>query len=288
MDLETVCGPSVPFYKMQGCGNDFVCVDNRELGYEPSVMPDIVVPVCRKAFGVAADGMIFLDHAPEGSGLAYIWHFFNADGSRAEMCGNGSRCAARLAWMLGIAPASHVFGTDAGPIEAVVDPDSNQVTVQLTPPKDLRLNLELEMDIEGQHLRLPLHSVNTGVPHAVTFTDSLDTVDVWRLGRAVRNHGFFHPAGTNVNFVAVEGKGRLALRTYERGVEDETYACGTGAVASAVIAKELGLTGEETVITTTGGEELGVILRDGKTYLRGAAELVFSGVFYLQSMGIEL
>ncbi len=283
MDLETVCGPSVPFYKLQGCGNDFVCVDNRQLGYDRAAMPDIVVPVCRKAFGVGADGMIFLDHAPEGSGLAYIWHFFNADGSRAEMCGNGSRCAARLAWMLGIAPAHHTFGTDAGPIEAMVDEDSNQVTVQLTPPKDLRLNLTLEIE----HQILPLHFVNTGVPHAVAVMEQLEDVDVWKLGRAVRFHQAFEPAGTNVNFIAVEGPGRLSLRTYERGVEDETYACGTGAVASAVIARELGLTGDETSITTTGGEELGVILREGKTYLRGAAELVFTGAFFPQALGIE-
>lgn len=283
MDIEAVCGKSVPFFKMQGCGNDFVCVDNRILGIDPAAMPDLVIPVCRKAFGVGADGMIFFDHAPEGSGLAYIWHFFNADGSRAEMCGNGSRCAARLAWMLGIAPARHVFGTDAGPIEAEVDPDSNQVTVQLTPPKDLRLGIDIEIDRRPFHL----HFVNTGVPHAVAVMDHLELVDVWKLGRAIRQHPTFAPAGTNVNFISSEEKGTLSLRTYERGVEDETYACGTGAVASAIVARELGMTGEETDITTTGGEVLGVILRDGKTYLRGAAELVFTGEFYPQSLGID-
>ena len=283
MDIEAVCGKSVPFFKMQGCGNDFVCVDNRVLGIDPAAMPDLVVPVCRKAFGVGADGMIFFDHAPEGSGLAYVWHFFNADGSRAEMCGNGSRCAARLAWMLGIAPARHVFGTDAGPIEAEVDPDSNQVTVQLTPPKDLRLGIDIE--VEGRPFHL--HFVNTGVPHAVAVMDHLELVDVWKLGRAIRQHQYFAPAGTNVNFISSEEKGTLSLRTYERGVEDETYACGTGAVASAIVARELGMTGEETDITTTGGEVLGVILRDGKTYLRGAAELVFKGEFYPQSLGID-
>ena len=283
MDIEAVCGESVPFFKMQGCGNDFVCVDNRVLGIDPAAMPDLVMPVCRKAFGVGADGMIFFDHAPEGSGLAYIWHFFNADGSRAEMCGNGSRCAARLAWMLGIAPARHVFGTDAGPIEAEVDPDSNQVTVQLTPPKDLRMAIDIE--VEGRPFHL--HFVNTGVPHAVAVMDHLELVDVWKLGRAIRQHPAFAPAGTNVNFIASEEHGSLSLRTYERGVEDETYACGTGAVASAIVARELGLTGEETEIITTGGEVLGVILREGRTYLRGAAELVFQGVFYPQSLGID-
>lgn len=282
MDLEAKLGKSVPFYKMQGCGNDFVFVDNRELGFTPDVMREMVVPVCRKAFGVGADGMMFLDPAPAGSGLDYVWHFFNADGSRAEMCGNGSRCAARLAHLIGLAPAKHVFGTDAGPIEASVDEESGLVTVQLTPPVDLRLGQTVE--VEGQ--TITVHSVNTGVPHAVTFVDDLESVDVWKYGRGVRFHSAFAPAGTNMNFVAVEGPGKLSLRTYERGVEDETYACGTGAVASAIVARELELTGDETSITTTGGEELGVILRDGKTFLRGAAELVFQGVFYLESLGL--
>lgn len=283
MDIEAVCGASVPFFKMQGCGNDFVCVDNRELQIDPADMPELVVPVCRKAFGVGADGMIFIDHAPAGSGLAYIWHFFNADGSRAEMCGNGSRCAGRLAWMLGIAPAKHTFGTDAGPIEVEVDVDSNQVTVQLTPPKDLRLDMEIEIERRPFHLNF----VNTGVPHVVAVMDHIEMVEVWKLGRAIRQHPAFAPAGTNVNFISSEEHGFLSLRTYERGVEDETYACGTGAVASAIVARELGMTGEETEIITTGGEVLGVILRDGKTYLRGAAELVFRGEFYPQSLGIE-
>jgi diaminopimelate epimerase len=283
MDLEAVLGRSVPFYKLQGCGNDFVFVDNRELQFSPEDMAEMVPPVCRKAFGVGADGMMFLDTAPAGSGLNYIWHFFNADGSRAEMCGNGSRCAARLAYLIGLAPAKHVFGTDAGPIEAEVDEDSDLVTVLLTPPRDLRLNMSVEL--EGQP-PLTLHSVNTGVPHAVTILDSVEDVDVWKYGRAVRFHPAFAPAGTNMNFVAVEKPGHLSLRTYERGVEDETYACGTGAVASAIVARELELTGDETVVTTTGGEELGVIIKDGKTYLRGAATLVYQGSFYPRSLGL--
>ncbi|MGD9610322.1 MAG: diaminopimelate epimerase [Desulfovibrionaceae bacterium] len=283
MDLEASLGRAIPFYKLQGCGNDFVFVDNRVTGFAPEAMQEMVEPVCRKAFGVGADGMMFLDPAPAGSGLDYIWHFFNADGSRAEMCGNGSRCAARLAYLIGLAPAKHVFGTDAGPIEAVVDPDSDQVTVLLTPPKDLRLNQTIE--VEQQPINL--HSVNTGVPHAVTFLESVENVDVWKYGRAIRFHEAFAPAGTNMNFVAVEGPGRLSLRTYERGVEDETYACGTGAVASAIVARELDLTGDETVVTTTGGEELGVILKDGKTYLRGAATLVYRGEFFPSSLGLD-
>jgi len=282
MDLEASLGKSVPFYKMQGCGNDFVFVDNRELGFSPDTMGEMVVPVCCKSFGVGADGMMFLDPAPAGSPLHYVWHFFNADGSRAEMCGNGARCAARLAHLIGLAPAKHVFGTDAGPIEAAVDEETGLVTVQLTPPADVRLNQTIE--VEGQ--TITLHSVNTGVPHAVIFVDDLESVDVWKFGRAIRFHTDFEPAGTNVNFVAVEKPGKLSLRTYERGVEDETYACGTGAVASSVIARELELSGDETNVTTTGGEELGVIIKDGRTFLRGAAVLVYQGAFYLKSLGL--
>ena len=275
MSLSSALGKGVPFFKMQGCGNDFVIIDNRAQRVPASAMEEWARRVCRKSFGVGADGLIFLDDAPQGSGFDYIWHFYNADGSRAEMCGNGSRCAARLANMLGMAGPEHVLGTDAGGIAAKVLPDG-QVRVRLTKPHGLRTAIALNVD--GQSLTA--HFVNTGVPHTVVFFDDVSTVDVKALGRAIRFHPEFAPAGTNANFVSVTGLGSLNLRTYERGVEDETYACGTGACASAAVAHALGLTGPDVEVTTSGGEVLGVSLASGDIFLRGGAEVTFAGDLY--------
>lgn len=282
MTCEFTLGQGVPFHKMQGCGNDFVIIDNRELAVPVEHMPEWAKRVCRKCFGVGADGLIFLESAPADSGVDFRWHFYNADGSRAEMCGNGARCASKLGNLLGIAPAKHVLGTDAGGVRCEVL-DDGQVRVRLTPPVDLMTGLELELD--GQ--TLTSHFVNTGVPHAVIFSEDVSLLDVKLLGRAVRYHQTFNPKGTNANFVTVKDSANLLLRTYERGVEDETYACGTGACASAVIAHSLGLTGPEVNVTTTGGEVLGVSLEEGHVYLRGAAEVCFSGVFYLKALGLD-
>lgn len=281
MPLESALGKGIVFHKMQGCGNDFVIIDNRTLGVPQSAMAEWATLVCRKCFGVGADGLIFLEDAAAGSGLDYRWHFYNADGSRAEMCGNGARCAARLALLLGIAPENHTLGTDVGGVAAQVL-GNGQVKVRLTPPKDLRLGAEL--DVESQ--KLTVHFVNTGVPHAVVFFDDVSLVDVKKLGRAIRFHPAFAPAGTNANFVTVTGPGALMLRTYERGVEDETYACGTGACASAIVAHALSLTGAEVDVTTTGGEVLGVDVTGGQVVLRGAAEVAFSGTLYPRALGL--
>lgn len=282
MRIENALGKGVNFHKMQGCGNDFVVIDNRELRVPRESMADWAVKVCRKCFGVGADGLIFLETAPVGSGLDVVWHFYNADGSRAEMCGNGARCASKLANLLGFAGKKFTLGTDAGPVACEVL-DNGQVKVRLTPPVDLRGGVEL--DVAGQ--KLTVHFVNTGVPHAVVFTPDVSLLDIKRLGNAIRFHEAFAPKGTNANFVTVNDSGHLQLRTYERGVEDETYACGTGACASAVIANHLGLAAADVEVTTTGGEVLGVILADGQVFLRGAAEVCFSGVFYTAAIGLS-
>ncbi|WP_243359962.1 diaminopimelate epimerase [Fundidesulfovibrio terrae] len=274
-------GGGVAFHKMQGCGNDFVIIDNREYKVPVADMAEWARKVCRKCFGVGADGLIFLEASPAGVSADYVWHFYNADGSRAEMCGNGARCASKLGSLLGFASKKHVLGTDAGGVEAQVL-DDGQVRVRLTPAVDLKTGMEL--DVDGQ--KLTVHFVNTGVPHAVVFFDDVSLVDVKRLGRAIRFHEAFAPKGTNANFVTVKDSGHLVLRTYERGVEDETYACGTGACASAVIAHALGLAGQDVDVTTTGGEVLGVGLEGGQVYLRGAAEIAFSGVLYPKAVGL--
>jgi len=281
MACDTTLGKGVAFHKMQGCGNDFVIIDNREYKVPVADMAEWARKVCRKCFGVGADGLIFLDNAPAGAQADYAWHFYNADGSRAEMCGNGARCASKLGNLLGFASKKHTLGTDAGGVAAQVL-DDGQVRVRLTPPVDLKTGMEL--DVEGQ--KLTVHFVNTGVPHAVVFFEDVSLVDVKRLGKAIRFHEAFAPKGTNANFVTVKDSGHLLLRTYERGVEDETYACGTGACASAVIAHALGLAGQDVDVTTTGGEVLGVGLADGQVFLRGGAEIAFSGVMYPKAVGL--
>jgi diaminopimelate epimerase len=281
-----IFGTSVPFYKMQGCGNDFVVIDNRELGVPESAMKNWAVKVCARAFGVCADGVFFLENSDDPA-LDYRWHFYNSDGSRAEMCGNASRCAGKLSHALGLAPAEHVFGTDAGPIRAKVlldGPDAGRVKVQLTPPKGVQTGLTVHVD----NTPMTVHFADTGVPHAVVFVDDVAAVNVKQLGAALRYHERFSPAGTNVNFAQVKDDATMLLRTYERGVEDETYACGTGACATQLVANALGLTGPRADLTTTGGEVLTVFLEDGNVFLQGAAELTFKGELYLDPMGLSL
>jgi diaminopimelate epimerase len=274
----------VPFYKMHGSGNDFVLIDNRSLRLPVDRMEQWARQICRRAFGVGADGLIFLDLPQDvRSGVDYVWHFYNADGSRPEMCGNGSRCAAFLAYGLGMAPAEHVLGTDAGPIRARVFENLSQVRVQLTPSRDLRTSIDLDVGKSGS---LRIHFVNTGVPHAVFISEDLSKIDVQDLGRTLRFHPFFAPAGTNVNFIQVRDPEHLLLRTYERGVEGETYACGTGAAASAAVTHALGLTAAHVHVTTTGGEHLEIALEGGEIHLQGNATLVFKGELSLQALGL--
>jgi len=279
--------PWVRCYKMQGSGNDFVLVDNRIQHIQIADMPAWARAVCRRAFGVGADGMIFLDNADPSAGhhpdADYIWHFYNADGSRAEMCGNGSRCAARLAWELGLAGPRHVLGTDAGPIKAEVFPETNTAKVELTPFHDLRLDFELELDGKTW----PVHFVNTGVPHLVIFVQDLDAVHVQELGRRFRFHAHFAPAGCNVNFVRIVDPEHLLLRTYERGVEGETLACGTGAAASALVAHRLGHAAATTEIRTSGQERLGISIEQDVLFLTGPAVLVFAAEASLASLGLS-
>jgi len=217
---------TIPFYKMSGSGNDFILIDNRENILGDIGLDQFIVQVCRRKMSAGADGMILIEAAED---LDFKWRLYNSDGSRAEMCGNGARCAARYAYLNDIAGTEMVFGTDAGPIQASVSGD--RVRIGMTPPFGYRPPFVLNA---GGHA-VEVSFINTGVPHAVIRTDDLATAPVVDLGRAIRQHPEFAPAGTNVNFIAVEDSSRLGIRTYERGVEDETLACGTGAVAGALV-----------------------------------------------------
>lgn len=273
----------IPYVKMHGCGNDFVMIDNRSVGVPQDMMSEWAVRLCHRTLGIGADGLIFLDATPPSMVSDYIWHFYNADGSRGEMCGNGARCAALLAVRIGLAGNEHRIGTDAGPVLAEVDSAIGEVRVQLTRPKELRTKLSL--DVEG--MTFPVHYVNTGVPHVVVLTDNIEAIDVENLGRAIRYHGGFEPDGTNANFVQIEDRGNLLIRTYERGVEAETYACGTGCCAAVVVANTLGHVEPQVTLRTALGDELLVTLSDGEVFLQGPAVVVHEGVFYLSALGLD-
>ncbi len=261
------------FVKMSGTGNDFILVDHRKPRIAAEAMPEFARLVCRRRFSVGADGLILIEDSERAD---FRWRFFNADGSEAEMCGNGARCAARFAYMHGIAPVRMRFETLAGIIEASVS--DVQVSVKMTRPQGLRMELGIDMDGDS----LTLHSVDTGVPHAVVFVEDIDRADVCGLGRRIRGHEAFMPAGTNVNFVQQRPGGAFKVRTYERGVEDETRACGTGAVAAALVAALLGRAESPVEIVTSGGDRLTILfdLQEGaadNVFLKGPAHVVYRG-----------
>lgn len=279
--MSIFAGPTQFFYKMQGSGNDFIVIDNRAKTISPELMPRWAKALCPHAFSIGADGIIFLELDDSGQ-AATRWHFFNADGSRAEMCGNGSRCATLLAHKLGMAPAEHLMLTDAGTVHAQVFPEAGEVEVQLTPARDMALNFTLDLGGET----VTSHFANTGVPHAVIVTDDVKSLDVKGLGAKVRYHGHFAPAGTNANFIQILSREELLLRTYERGVENETHACGTGAAASVAVAHALGLCDAKANVTTSGSEVLGIRVQGSDIFLRGKALLVYKGEFCPAALGL--
>jgi len=239
----------ISFTKMSGTGNDFIIIDHRQrflAGLDPAAFAR---SICRRKFSVGADGLILIENSATAD---FGWQFFNADGSRAEMCGNGARCAARFAYSNNIAPAVMTFETMAGLIEARIGARPESVMIRLTPPTGAKLKQKIIL--AGQEKEL--HFINTGVPHVVLLEDDLQAVPVVDWGRFIRFHENFQPAGTNVNFVQLLSPQALQVRTYERGVEDETMACGTGAVAAALIAALLGRVKSPVAVTTSGGEQL--------------------------------
>lgn len=265
----------IAFEKMSGTGNDFVIIDNRTLAIPLDEQPLLARKICRRMFSVGADGLIFIEESTKAD---FGWNFYNADGSVAEMCGNGSRCAARFAYRHNIASKKMKLETLAGIVEAEICEEEEVVRVKMTKPFDFRFDLSLALgDVERS-----VAYVNTGVPHAVIFVQE-DDVPVKKWGRKVRFHELFEPRGANANFVQVLGKGKLKVRTYERGVEDETMACGTGAVAAALFASlQKGMDSPVEVITS-GGDALTILfdLQDGPVaedvFLQGPTRLICTG-----------
>lgn len=254
---------AVEFVKMHGAGNDFVMIDNRK-GVLPTNDSAFIVRLANRPDGVGCEGVILVETSDEAD---FAMRFFNPDGSEAELCGNGARCVAAFAYAIGAAKDRKMrFTTRAGVISAEVL-DDNRVTIAMPEPKNLMKNF-----------------VNSGVPHAIVPVSDLVAVDVEREGRRIRYSAEFAPAGTNVDFVCWTGSHSLAIRTYERGVESETFACGTGSVAAALVGvAQYGLAFPVRVTTVRGdvleidGEWNGSAFSD--VTLSGPVKTVFSGRF---------
>tara|TARA_B100001093_G_scaffold520431_2_gene615846 strand:+ start:9974 stop:10786 length:813 start_codon:yes stop_codon:yes gene_type:complete len=237
------------FTKMNGAGNDFVIVDNRDKSL--SLNKEQIKLVCQRQRGVGADG--FLAVEPSQGGADYRMRYYNADGGEAEMCGNGARCFARFVNRIeGNSLSETSFETIAGVIKGEFLGD--EVRIQLSKPFDFFLNETLQI---GDQKRL-VHSVNTGVPHAVIFVDDVSSLDIQSLGAGIRHHEHFAPSGTNVNFVQITEPGSICIRTFERGVENETFACGTGMVACSIIHHEISDVPSPIRVTVAGGDTLEV------------------------------
>ncbi|MBI4634289.1 MAG: diaminopimelate epimerase [Deltaproteobacteria bacterium] len=271
----------IEFFKMSGSGNDFILIDNRDQSLAVPDVVEFVKAVCERKVSVGADGLIIIENSPRAD---FRWRFFNADGSEVDMCGNGGRCAARFAFIKGIAGEKMSFETGAGLIDAEVKDDV--VKLRLTEPYDLKP--EQQIAVEGQSLAVG--SINTGVPHVVHYVEDIEPYDVFRVGRAIRYHEAYQPAGTNANFAKVDDRHAITVRTYERGVEDETLACGTGSVASVLISAVKGLVDSPVDVKVRSGETLTVHFRktgDGfaNVYLEGRVRVVYEGRLWEEAYG---
>jgi diaminopimelate epimerase len=274
----------ISFMKLSGSGNDFILIDNRDRAVDPKRAGALSAKVCTHRMSVGGDGLILIERSRRAD---FRWRLFNADGSEAEFSGNGARCAARFAYLKRIAPKQMRFETLAGVIEAEMAPRSvkrgatpifDRVKVRFPDPKGLRLNLRVALDGTEREA----HFLDTGVPHCVYLVDDPDQVDVVGIGRSTRHHSLFQPAGANVNFISVLDPHQIRIRTYERGVEDETLACGTGSIASALIASLVGKAESPVTLIPQSGLNLMVHFQsDGKSftdvYLQGDARAVYEG-----------
>jgi diaminopimelate epimerase len=267
---------TIPFYKMSGSGNDFIVIDNRKKTLFVSDVKDFVRQLCRRKLSLGADGLILLESSNQAD---FRWRYYNSDGSRAEMCGNGARCVSRFAYLNNITGSKLSFETDAGLIAAEVK--GELVKIRMTDPVELDLDRKFQLSNKVVTGSL----INTGVPHLVVEVDDVSCVDVVALGREIRYHDYFKPSGTNANFISISEHERISIRTYERGVEGETLACGTGCVACAlVLAEKKGLS-SPVELKTRSGSHLRVYFsrnHDGfdRIYLEGDARVIGFGHLY--------
>ncbi|MFZ4774028.1 MAG: diaminopimelate epimerase [Terrimicrobiaceae bacterium] len=263
------------FTKMNGAGNDFVVVDNR--GGTLPLSRETIERLCDRHRGVGADGLLAVE--PAQSGADFRMRYYNADGGEADMCGNGARCFARFAVrLLPEHPGELSFETPAGLIRAKFS--DALVTINMSEPHSLREPEDLEVDGLGI---CEVHFLNTGVPHAVVFVEDVEAIDLATAGASLRWNPAFAPKGTNANFAQIVSPGNLILRTFERGVEGETLACGTGVCATAILHHLSTGAAAPVSVQVRGGDTLKVGFENPASgsiqnvTLTGPADFVFDG-----------
>lgn len=266
---------------MAGGGNDFVVIDNRN-GRIDGGLADFARRLCTRRLSIGADGLILIER---GDRASFRMAYFNADGSRGEFCGNGTRCASRFAVLFGIADPQMTIETDAGLVTAEVRP-SGVVSISLPPPQAFRAERPLTVGsttIRGS-------SISVGVPHYVIFlAGDLWDQEIEPLGRAIRNHPEMQPAGTNVNFVVVRDEHSIEVRTYERGVEAETLSCGSGVVSSVATSLLFNRVKSPVSVLTRSGITLEVSMRNEDGQLRdvrleGDARVIYRGTMTAETI----
>ncbi|HEY3318852.1 MAG TPA: diaminopimelate epimerase [Planctomycetota bacterium] len=271
---------AIPVVKMSGTGNDFLMIDNRAGLLKEGEAPALARAACPRRISAGADGIILIEKATLPL-HDFRMRIFNADGSEAEMCGNGSRCIAVFARQLGVAGLTQRIETVAGSLNAAVAADGQSAKVQLSPPS--ALEFKKAVDVLGA--ACDIHFINTGVPHAVIFVPDVSKVDVKKTGACIRYHEVFKPKGTNANFVQLLDRSTIKIRTYERGVEDETFACGTGATACAIVTCLVHGYKPPINVLTAGGSTLTIHFEragNGVTapFLEGAVDTIYKGEYY--------
>lgn len=265
------------FFKMSGSGNDFVVFDARVEPAGRLALPQVIREVCARGTGVGADGMVFIEPTT-ADGAQFRMRYFNSDGSVAEMCGNAALCVTSLASQLGAGSAAGMrFETDSGIASARIS--NGLPEVDLWPVTDVRPTADIALEPGERRIGYAI----VGNPHVVILRDELDTLDIARRGRAIRLHEYARPGGgANANFVARRPDGGFDIRTYERGVEAETLACGTGSVSTAILLAEWQQAGLETTLRTRSDRALTIKLRrQGDAWLpslRGEGRVVFRGL----------
>ncbi len=264
---------AIHFSKLSGAGNDFIIIDNRQK-IIPEDNSEFIRKVCARRISVGADGLLLLENSDVAD---FKMRYYNSDGSEAETCGNGARCISRFAYEEKIVSSDKMsFETKAGIYNAQII--GKNVKLQMSDAVDLRLNFPIEL----KSGKFQISFVNSGVPHVVYIVDDLNKIDVVDIGRETRYHNNFEPKGTNVNFITIKDESNIYIRTYERGVEDETLACGTGSIASAIVAGSMGKVKSPVTVNTWGGYKLKIyfeLTQNGarNVFLEGDARIIYKG-----------